>query len=126
MSQVHKSVVAQPRQLEQRYGAAAAIATGIAAAAIAGVLIFSSITSVPPAVQTQPRADLVDGWMPGALAAQAAHLERLQDGYMPGLIAARSSGALVDGYLPGLIAAGSSEPAGASELRDGWESGLTR
>jgi hypothetical protein len=111
MSQVHKSVVAQPRQVEQqkqRYGAAVAIATGIAAASIAGVLIFSSITSAPPAVQTPQIAEPVDGWMPAAVAAQMARLERMQDGYLPGLLAAHRS-----------------ELAGASGVRDGWESGLT-
>jgi hypothetical protein len=122
VSQINRSIVAQPIPLKkqpQRYGATVAIAAGIAATSIAGVLIFSSITSAPPAVQTPQIEEPVDGWMPAALAGQAARLERMQDGYMPGLLADRASSDAVDGFLPGLLA-----DRANSDAVDGWESGL--
>jgi hypothetical protein len=140
MSQVQRSIVAQPIPLKQkRYVAAAGIAAGIAAAVVAGVFIFSSTAPAPAAVrmpQIEQLEQLVDGWMPGMAAAQAARLARMQDGYLPGLLAARGSGDAVDGYLPGLLAARGSGDAvdgwesalidggRSSDARDGWESGL--
>jgi hypothetical protein len=123
MAQVHRSIVAQPIPLKQeRYGLAAAITAGIAAAFVAGVFIFSSVTSAPTAVRTpgsQNLDQLVDGWMPAVAAAQAARLARMRDGYLPGLLAARGSGDAVDGWASALTSRGQS-----SDIRDGWESAL--
>lgn len=53
MSQVQGSTVAQPIPLKQeRYGLAAGITAGIAAAVVAGAFIFSSVTSDPGGVDT--------------------------------------------------------------------------
>lgn len=142
VSQVSRTVISQPipiKEQPQRDIAAVAIAAGFAAAVVAGAFIFSSVSSAPAAVRTpqvQNLSQLVDGWMPGAVAAQAARLERVQDGYLPGLLATRGSGDAVDGYLPGLLAARGSGDAvdgwesaligggTSSDARDGWESGL--
>jgi hypothetical protein len=92
---------------------------------------------VPSAIAGSMSGVLVDGYLPGLIAAQSSEDMRasdlrdgwesaLQDGYLPSFLTGRASGELVDGYLPGLIAAQSSEDTPASDLRDGWESGLTR
>jgi hypothetical protein len=111
VSQVNRSIVAQPIPLKeqpQRYVAAVGIATAIAAGVMAAVFAVSSITSAPvataPILRTEDLERIVDGWMPAVVAAQAAHLTRVQDGYLPGLVASRSGGDPVDGYIPGLLA----------------------
>ena len=125
MSQTNRSIVAQPIPLQeqpQRYAAAFGIAAALATAVLAGAFIFSSMTSTPEAARTPQVGELeqmVDGWMPGVAAAQAARLTRLQDGYLPGLVAARDPSNAVDGYLPGLLAA-----RGAGDAVDGWQSSL--
>jgi len=117
MSQVHKSAIAQPIRVQrnQRLADFAAVVIAVAATGIASILILTSLTSAPAGQAASGRGDLVDGWMPAAAAAQAAHLQSVQDGFFPGLIGARSGGDPVDGYLAGLVAARDS-----GDLIDGW------
>lgn len=138
MSQVHKSAIAQPIPVRrnQRFAEFGAVAIALAATGIATVLIVTSLSYTPAGPATTGQGDLVDGWMPAAAAAQAAHLQRVQDGFFPGLVGARNGGDPVDGYLAGLIAArGSADlvdgwmPAfssatGSQDLTDGWEASL--
>ena len=126
MSQINRSIVAQPIPLKeqpQRYAAAVGIAMAISAGVVAAVFIVSSLTSAPavtaPTLQAEDLERIVDGWMPAAAEAGAARLARLQDGYLPGLVAAHNPGDAADGYLPGLLAARNS-----GDAVDGWEAGL--
>jgi hypothetical protein len=115
VSQVNRSIVAQPIPLTehpQRHATAVGIVAAFSAAVIAAVFVVSTMTSAPATTApTMPTAhgDLVDGWMPAVVAAQAAHLSRVQDGYLPGLVASRGGGDPVDGYLPGLLAGRATE-----------------
>lgn len=130
MTQVTKSTIARPIPATQsrRYAAFVAFTAGIIAAAVGGVFIVTSLTAAPTAVRTPQHQDLVDGWMPAVIAAEAARLAQLEDGYLPGLLAARDSGDPVDGYLSGLLAAhdlgDAGNPGDDGIAVDGWESGL--
>lgn len=138
MSQVHKSAIAQPIRVQRNHRMAefAAGVLAIAATGVASFLILTSLSSAPAGQAAAGRGDLVDGWMPAAAAAQAAHLQRVQDGFFPGLVGARGGGDPVDGYLAGLVAGRSTAdlvdgwmPAfsGANrtaDLTDGWEASL--
>jgi hypothetical protein len=138
MSQANETTIAHPIPLDRqrRYGAAGAIAALIAAGALAGAFVISTLSSGPLTVPSPQSERLVDGWMPAAAAAGAAHLDRVQDGYLAGLVGARSDGDLVDGFLPGLVTTQSADalvdgwmatiPGRSAGPQDGWESSLTR
>jgi hypothetical protein len=125
VSQINRSIVAQPFPLKRhsRQAAAVAISAAIAAGTVAAAVVMSALTpattATAPNVQAEDLERIVDGWMPAAAEAGAARLARLQDGYLPGLVAAHNPGDAVDGYLPGLLAA-----RNAGDAVDGWEAGL--
>jgi hypothetical protein len=153
VSQVHRTSIAQPNRVDRTNQFVVAIAAiALAAAAMIGIVV--SRAAAPAAVKAPAAHEaLVDGWQPAARVAGAARIARIQDGYLSGLVnvqrgdladgylsglvGSRQGGDLTDGYLPGLTAASNAGDLvdgwlpsvagrGAADLRDGWESSLTR
>lgn len=87
-----------------RRGLAAVLATILAAVALAAML--STTFTAAPSTRA-PSGDLTDGFLPGAIAANAA-------------AHAGSGNAVTDGWAAGLVGS-----AGSHDLRDGWEGRIT-
>jgi len=103
-----------------RRGLAAVLATFFAAVALAG-MVASTFTTTPST--RAPSGDLTDGFLPGAIAANAAAESdsaiAITDGWAAGLMGSAGSHDLRDGWEVKSIT-----PAAAAEIRDGWEARL--
>lgn len=127
MSQITKAAQVKPIDSNDSYGRAITAALALAATLIVvAFLLTRSPASVPAGTVGADR--LTDGFLPGALAANAAeqirNAQALDDGWEAGIVgpvrAAQQS--VRDGWEGGLV------PPAASgyEIRDGWESSLIR
>jgi hypothetical protein len=127
MSQITKSAQAKPVASDETYGRAITATLALAAALIAvAFLLARSPASVPAGTVGADR--LTDGFLPGAMAANAAeqirNAQALDDGWEAGIVgpvhAAQQS--VRDGWEGGLVPPAASR----NEIRDGWESSLFR
>jgi hypothetical protein len=114
MSQISNSVVQAPTITAPRqngYGRTIGLTMALATAIILAAFVLLPEPALPQAGRTTS-STLTDGYLPGAVTAQAA--ARAEDAQ-----------ALTDGWAPRLGAT-STGASGPGAVQDGWEAGLLR
>ena len=114
------TIVSAKGPTSARRGLAAVLATFVAAVALTGMLSTTFTTAPSPRV---PSGDLTDGFLPGAIAANAAQAGSaiaITDGWTAGLMGSAGSHDLRGGWEARITPSA----AAATEIRDGWETRL--